>query len=60
MAALRMTRKHNKSVEIVEKPASLWFEPFGKAHERPKYVLLTTPINGTPICSVHMVQNLQI
>ena len=31
------TRKHNELVEIVEKPASLRLESFGKAHERPKY-----------------------
>jgi hypothetical protein len=49
------TRKHNESVEIVEKPAPLFLESFGKAHKRPKYdVLLATPINRTPICLVHM------
>jgi hypothetical protein len=49
------TRKHNESFEIVEKPASLYLESFGKAHERPKYdALLATPINRTPICLVHM------
>jgi hypothetical protein len=49
------THKHNMSVKIVDKPASLCFESFGEAHKRPKYaVLLATPINHTPICFVHM------
>jgi hypothetical protein len=48
-------RKRNELVEIVEKPASLCFELFDKAHKHSKYiVLLVIPINRTPMCFVHM------
>ena len=43
-----MTRKCNVSVNIAEKLASVFFESFGKAHERCKYcVLLATPMHTT-------------
>jgi hypothetical protein len=52
-------RKHNESVEIVDKLASLCFESLGKAHERRKYgVLLGTPINRAPMCLVHNLVSL--
>jgi hypothetical protein len=48
-------RKHSESVKIVEKPASLCFESFGKAQKRPKYsILFATPINCTPMCFMHI------
>ena len=33
------TRKHNESIEIFEKRASLCFESFGKAHKRHKHCI---------------------
>jgi hypothetical protein len=48
-------RKHNESLEIVDKLASLCFKSLGKAHKRRKYgVLLGTPINHIPMCLVHI------
>jgi hypothetical protein len=55
--------KHNKSVEIFDKPTSLCSESFSKAHERrkPPYALhvVAAPINRTrcwpsqPVLSAH-------